>query len=73
MPDWFWLPEDKWEHMVNNEEDLKAWYNERKVKISQIKDLETKKFIDKYFDRVHGESAKQKYEDLKKEYEEKCV
>ena len=73
VPEWFWLPENEWEQMVNNEEKLRAWYNERKVKISKIKDSETRKFIAKYFERVHGQSAEQKYEDLTKEYEKKSL
>ena len=59
--------------MVNNEEKLRAWYDEREVKISQIQDSETKKFIAEYFKRVHGQNAEQKYKDLMKEYEKKSL
>ena len=48
VPDWFWLPESKW----NALESKQAWKEARMRHIAKIEDPNTKDFIQEYLDTV---------------------
>ena len=70
VPDWFWLPESKW----NALESKQAWKEARKDHIAKIDDQNTKDFIQEYLKTVAhltGEEENQAFERLKDKYKGK--
>ena len=64
VPDWFWLPESKW----NALESKQAWKEARMRHIAKIEDPNTKDFIQEYLDTVAhltGEEENHAFEKLK--------